>query len=140
MLSIKEWNLDSIMFTYLWSPFKWLGKQFQFLQGKLFIGVLAIAGLVLTFIGYTSGSSNSVLNEFVPIILMSIALAVILFAFAYRRSALRAWVYLLTAHFFIIAAVIFNTTHINLIMVMCMNKTPPDFCLWWQRWVCWVFQ
>ena len=118
MLSIKEWNLDSIMFTYLWSPFKWLGKQFQFLQGKLFIGVLAIAGLVLTFIGYTSGSSNSVLNEFVPIILMSIALAVILFAFAYRRSALRAWVYLLTAHFFIIAAVIFNTTHINLIEVI----------------------
>ncbi len=118
MLSIKEWNLDSIMFTYLWSPFKWLGKQFQFLQGKLFIGVLAIAGLVLTFIGYTSGSSISVLNEFVPIILMSIALAVILFAFAYRRSALRAWVYLLTAHFFIIAAVIFNTTHINLIEVI----------------------
>ena len=118
MLSIKEWNLDSMMFTYLWSPFKWLGKQFQFLQGKLFIGVLAIAGLVLTFIGYTSGSSNSVLNEFVPIILMSIALAVILFAFAYRRSALRAWVYLLTAHFFIIAAVIFNTTHINLIEVI----------------------
>jgi NADH:ubiquinone oxidoreductase subunit 5 (subunit L)/multisubunit Na+/H+ antiporter MnhA subunit len=26
MLGIKEWSLDSAMFTYLWSPFKWLGK------------------------------------------------------------------------------------------------------------------
>ena len=25
MLGIKEWNLDIIMFNYLWSPFKWIG-------------------------------------------------------------------------------------------------------------------
>ena len=113
MLSIKEWNLDSMMFKYLWSPFKWLGKKLQFLQAKVFIGVLAIAGLVFTILGYTNGSSISVLSEFAPIVLMSIALAVILFAFAYRQSAIRAWIYLLTAHFFIIAAVLFNTFHIN---------------------------
>ena len=29
VLGIKEWNLDGMMFTYLWSPFKWLGKQVQ---------------------------------------------------------------------------------------------------------------
>ncbi len=118
MLSIKEWNLDSIMFTYLWSPFKWLGKQFQFLQSKAFIGILAIAGLSLTIIGFTSGSSISALSGVLPIVLMGIALAVILFAFTYRQSALRAWIYLLTAHFFIIAAVLFNTDHINLIEII----------------------
>ncbi len=32
MLGIKEWNLDSMMFKYLWSPFKWIGKQLQFLE------------------------------------------------------------------------------------------------------------
>ena len=36
MLGIKEWNLDSLMFAYLWSPFKWLGKQFRFLQSKIY--------------------------------------------------------------------------------------------------------
>jgi NADH:ubiquinone oxidoreductase subunit 5 (subunit L)/multisubunit Na+/H+ antiporter MnhA subunit len=113
ILSIKEWNLDSMMFTYLWSPFKWLGKQFQFLQSKVFIGILAIAGLALTILGYTSQSSILALSKFLPIVLMGIALAVILFAFAYRQSALKAWIYLLTAHFFIIAAVLFNTDHIN---------------------------
>ena len=49
---------------------------------------------------------------------MSIALAVILFAFSYRQSALKAWIYLLTAHLFIIAAVLFNTSHINLIEII----------------------
>jgi NADH-quinone oxidoreductase subunit L len=113
MLGIKEWNLDSMMFTYLWSPFKWFGKQFQFLQSKIFIGILAIAGLALTILDYTSQSSIMALSEFLPIVLMGIALAVILFAFSYRSSALKAWIYLITAHFFIIAAVLFNTAHIN---------------------------
>lgn len=47
MLGIKEWNLDTIMFTYLWSPFKWIGKQLQFLQSGVFIAILAAAGIVL---------------------------------------------------------------------------------------------
>jgi NADH-quinone oxidoreductase subunit L len=118
MLSIKEWNLDSMMFTYLWSPFKWLGKQFQFLESKVFIGILAVAGLALTVFGYTSRNSISVLSEVLPIVLMSIALAVILFSFTYRQSALRAWIYLLIAHFFIIAAVLFNAAHINLVEII----------------------
>jgi hypothetical protein len=49
---------------------------------------------------------------------MSIALAVILFAFAYRKSALKAWIYLLTAHFFIIAAVLFNAEYIKLVEIV----------------------
>lgn len=118
MLNIKEWNLDSLMFTFLWSPFKWIGKQFQFLQSGVFIGVLAITGIVLTILGYTTGSSIPAINEFLPIVLMSIALVIILFSFAYRRSALKAWVYLLIAHFFIMASIIFNTSHINLIEVI----------------------
>ena len=32
MLGIKEWNLDTLMFRYLWSPFKWIGKKLHFLQ------------------------------------------------------------------------------------------------------------
>jgi formate hydrogenlyase subunit 3/multisubunit Na+/H+ antiporter MnhD subunit len=39
-------------------------------------------------------------------------LAVILFAFSSRQSSLRAWVYLLTGHFFILAAILINADHI----------------------------
>lgn len=81
MLGIKEWNLDTIMFTYLWSPFKWIGKQLQFLQSGVFIAILAAAGIVLLILGCTSQDSIPSLNGALPIILMSIALMVILFAF-----------------------------------------------------------
>ncbi len=118
MLSIKEWNLDTIMFTYVWSPFKWLGKQFQFLQSNVISGILFITAGTLLILGYTNQDMLPSLNGALPIILMSIALAVILFAFTCRQSALKAWVYLLTAHFFIIAAVLVNATHISLIEII----------------------
>ena len=118
MLGIKEWNLDSTMFTYLWSPFKWIGKQLQFLQSKIIIAILVCTGIALLILGYTNEAAALSLGGALPVILMSIALAVILFAFSFRKSALTAWIYLLTAHFFIIAAVMFNAAHINTIEIV----------------------
>jgi NADH-quinone oxidoreductase subunit L len=40
MLSVKEWNLDTFMYRFLWSPFKWVGNKLNFLTGK-------IAGVIL---------------------------------------------------------------------------------------------
>jgi NADH:ubiquinone oxidoreductase subunit 5 (subunit L)/multisubunit Na+/H+ antiporter MnhA subunit len=118
MLGIKEWNLDTIMFRYLWSPFKWLGKKLQFLQSNIFIGILSLAGLALLITGYTNPAIIPFQGDVLPIVLMSIALAVILFAFSYRQSALKAWMYLLTGHLFIMTAVLFNTSHINLVEII----------------------
>lgn len=118
MLGIKEWNLDTIMFRYLWSPFKWLGKQLRFLQSSIFIGILAVAALTLLIIGYADPAIIPSSGEVVPVFSMSIALAVTLFAFSYRKSALKAWIYLLTGHLFIIAAILFNVPHINLIEII----------------------
>ena len=118
MLGIKEWNLDTIMFRYLWSPFKWLGKQLRFLQSSIFIGILAVAALTLLIIGYTDPAIIPSSGEVVPVFSMSIALAVTLFAFSYRKSALKAWVYLLIGHLFIIAAILSNVPHINLIEII----------------------
>jgi NADH-quinone oxidoreductase subunit L len=130
MLGIKEWNLDSIMFTYLWTPFKWLGKQVQFLQSTMFIGVVAVTGLTLLIIGYTNQNMVPSLGGALPIILMSVALAVILFAFSFRKSALKAWIYLLIAHLFIIAAVLFNASHINSIeIIFYISGILPAFLL-----------
>ncbi len=118
MLGIKEWNLDTIMFKYLWSPFKWIGKKLQFLQSNIFISILAIAGVALLILGYTSQDSITSFDGALPIVLMSIALMVILFAFSFRQSAIKAWVYLLTGHLFIMAAVLFNAPHINLVEII----------------------
>ena len=114
MLGIKEWNLDTLMFKYVWSPFKWAGKKLQFLESTIFIAVLLPAAI--GFLALSQYASITPLwNGNMPIVLFSIALAVILFAFSSRQSALRVWIYLLTGHLFIIAAVLFNADHINTI-------------------------
>ena len=129
-LGIKEWNLDSIMFTYLWSPFKWLGKQLQFLQSAIATAVIVVAGLLFLSLGYTNPDIFSSLKGVLPIILMSIALAVILFAFSCRQSALKAWGYLFISHIFIIAAVLFNADHINTIeIIFYISGIAPAFAL-----------
>ena len=118
MLAIKEWNLDSMMFTWLWSPFKWMGKRLIFLQSKVFIGSFAVIGLSFFIVGYTNEHAIPSLGNAMPIILMSIALAVILFAFSFRQSALTAWGYLITAHLFIIASVLLNSPHVKLVEII----------------------
>lgn len=116
MLGIKEWNLDSLMFTYLWSPFKWLGRQVQFLQHAVFTILLAVIGLAMLVFGYSNRHLVPV-NEALSIAFMGLALVIILFAFASRQSALRAWISLSIAHLFIISAIIANAPHINSIEI-----------------------
>jgi NADH-quinone oxidoreductase subunit L len=61
---------------------------------------------------------------------MSIALAVILFAFACRQSALKAWGYLFIAHFFVMAAIVSNAAHINAIeVILYASGIVPSFLL-----------
>ena len=118
MLGVKEWNLDTMMFTYLWSPFKWIGKKLQFLKSTASIAVLVFSAIALLIVNQVSPASLQSLSDVLPIVLMSIALAVILFAFSSRQSALRTWVYLLTGHFFVITAVLLNADHINYIEIV----------------------
>ena len=129
-LGIKEWNLDSMMFTYLWSPFKWLGKQLQFLQSAIAIPFLFVTSVVFLIVGYTNKDILPAAGGAWPVILMSIALSVILFAFSFRQSAIKAWIYLLTAHLFIIAAILFNASHINSIeIILYASGIIPAFLL-----------
>jgi len=118
MLGIKEWNLDTIMFKYLWSPFKLIGRNLQFLQSNIIIAIITVTGMALLITGYAKQDSIPSLEIALPIVLMSIALAVILFAFSFRQFALKAWIYLMIAHLFIMAAVLFNAPHINLVEII----------------------
>lgn len=114
ILNIKEWNLDSIMFRFLWSPFKWMGTQMRFLQSYLLIAVLAVAGIAVLITGHLDAGMLKLNTINLPLILMSIALAIILFSFAYRQSAIKAWIGLLTGHIYIIAALLLNADHISM--------------------------
>ena len=79
ILGIKEWNLDTIMFNFLWSPFKWIGKKFQFLHSTVFVAVLLFTGLGVLALGYFSPTVVQTFGGILPLTLMSIALSIILF-------------------------------------------------------------
>ena len=118
VLGVKEWNLDGIMYKYLWSPFKWMGRQAQFLGS-------AAAAILLTLIGTAvlgfSISKPEFLgggNTIISVVLLAIALAIILFTFSFRGSALKAWPYLLLAHLFIMGGIHINAMHINTIEII----------------------
>ena len=87
----------------------------QFLQSGILGMTLAAAGIALVAAGYSSPATFETMRPILPIIFISIALGVILFAFSFRESGLKAWQYLITGHIYIIAAVIFNADHINLV-------------------------
>lgn len=118
VLNLKEWNLDHIMYSLVWSPFKWLGKQVQFLQSNASIVMLFGFGLFFMIIGYIHPIAIQSTGSVWSILFMGIALAVILFAFAFRASALKAWIYLLIGHLFILTAVLFNTASIYWIEIV----------------------
>jgi NADH-quinone oxidoreductase subunit L len=118
MLAIKEWNLDTMMNKYLWSPFKWAGRQLQFLRSDkitIILGMIAI----IAFAGSVYKPELLIAQRsFFTVTLLLISLALILFVFAYRGSASGAWIYLLIAHLFIMAGIGINADHINSVEIV----------------------
>ncbi len=115
MLSIKEWNLDSFMFTYIWSPFKWIGIKLQFIKTKYLLSISCVFGITLLVYILLGDAFNC--NYTAAIILMAYAFLLILYAFASRGSAILAWCCLLFAHLFILNSILYNAAHINLIEI-----------------------
>lgn len=113
MLCVKEWNLDTVMFRFLWSPFKWAGKQLQFLQSPVAAIALTAAGFFIFTYGCMNPGHLALWPGVVPHVLLAVALAAVLSSFACRQSALMAWSYLALAHLFIITAILLNTPYIR---------------------------
>ncbi len=113
VLSIREWKLDDFMFTYIWSPFKWVAKRVQFLQATVVMAVAAVLGMGLLLLGCFGKEALPDWGQALPIVLLGLALVFILSAFGSRQSAIKAWNYLCIAHLFIMAGILFNTAHVN---------------------------
>jgi len=138
ILAVKEWNLDTIMFKYVWSPFKWIGRKLSFLNGRglQILFVVAIVSSVLLLVQKEDHAEW--VYTILPILFLSFALLFTLFAFSSRRSASSAWNYILLAHVFIITAIFLISREVHttellmygggvfvayLIGLFCLNRT-----------------
>ncbi len=104
VLSIKEWNLDRLLTTLLWRPFKWIGATLKFLTHGVSVAVLvAVAGAALYFF-----AAGSFISAAIPLILAGLGLLLILRSFAERSDARKPWLLAFAAQFFIVLAVMLN--------------------------------
>jgi NADH-quinone oxidoreductase subunit L len=112
VLGVKEWNLDRMMKRFAWDPFKWIGKQFVFLGSNGALTVVTVLAVISFSISVIKPEFVTQQGTLIATAMLVIALAITLFTFSSRGSAIKAWIYLLIAHLFIITGVGLNTTHI----------------------------
>jgi len=108
ILCLKEWNLDSFMYRYLWNPLKSLGKRLDFLTLKRVLVFGIPAYLVGLFIVYNDELIPLEVEQYFPYLFSFIALIIVLRAFTERRFVRMSWLLVVMTHFWIALAVAFN--------------------------------
>jgi len=110
LLSLKEWNLDSILFYYIWSPIKRVGNLLNFINPKaglfFFLPVFLVGYVLLLY----EDTIPVVLRANLPIFFSFIGLLLSLKSFVKRREAGLSWFMIFQNHLWIALAITFNAT------------------------------
>lgn len=108
LLSLKEWNLDSLMYRYLWNPLKRFGNKLSFLTFKTLFWIFApmyVIGFVLMFF---RSSLDPILVKYLPGVFAFVGLILVIKAFTERKSVRMSWILVILNHFWIAMAISFN--------------------------------
>jgi len=108
MLCLKEWNLDTMMYRYLWNPLKLAGRKLDFLSLERVIYFL----IPFYLIGLVSVYHKEMVPEqiiiYLPYVFSLIALITVLKAFTERKHVRVSWLMVVMNHFWIALAISFN--------------------------------
>lgn len=108
MLCLKEWNLDSILYKYMWSPVKWTGRKLGYLTTPkvlaFFIPAYALG--VLAF--YFEEFLPTAVLDYLPELFSVIGLMMVLKAFTERTHARLSWILVILNHFWVALSISFN--------------------------------
>lgn len=108
MLCIREWNLDSMMYQYLWNPLKWAGRKLNFLSITRVV-VFSLPVFLAGIIGfYMNWPMPAQLRAYLPVVFASVGLLMVLKAFTERIKTRMSWVLIMLNHFWIALAISFN--------------------------------
>lgn len=108
VLSIKEWNLDTLMYRLGWMPLKWAGRRLGFLGTPALLAVfgpLFAAGL---YFAYHIEAVPGWLSAYLPLILAFVSLLLILRSFVERHEAQRGWLFVVASQLFTALAIAYN--------------------------------
>ncbi|AUD03694.1 proton-conducting transporter transmembrane domain-containing protein [Spirosoma pollinicola] len=110
MLGIKEWNLDSMMYRYLWNPVKWLGNRLNFFTLNRLLFVFVPFYLIGLFCLYNREIIPESISAYLPVTFSFTALVLVMKSFTKRKRARVAWLLTIMNHFFVVLAISFNET------------------------------
>lgn len=108
ILSLKEWNLDQLLYKVYRAPFKWIGRRLAFLGRRSLVAfmaaTLAIGAVLLGF----EAMLPTGLHQLLPTVFALVGLAMVLRSYVERKSATLGWVLVLVNHVWIALAISFN--------------------------------
>ncbi|MDH5475252.1 MAG: proton-conducting transporter membrane subunit [Cyclobacteriaceae bacterium] len=135
ILSLKEWNMDSLMFRYLWNPLKILGRKSKFISHKSLVFVFLPIFLVFSYFMYHKPMLPSIVLDYLPTILSFVSLLLVFRSFSERKNTFLSWSLLLFSHFWISMSVSFNedfNADLNIIYLsgVVVSGIWGYLCLW----------
>jgi NADH-quinone oxidoreductase subunit L len=108
MLSIKEWNLDSFLYRYLWFPLKWFGKKIAFINLNVLAFAVLPVYLITMWVFFRYSHVMPDMHLFAPSVIAGIALLLVMRSFIERKSILLSWILVIMNHFWVVLAVSVN--------------------------------
>ena len=108
ILCLKEFNLDNMMYGFLWNPMKIIGKKIRFLSLNQLIVIfipLYFGGILLWIY---QDNFPSFFIHLLPIVFSLIGLLMVLKAFTERYRARMSWVLILLNHAWVALSISFN--------------------------------
>ncbi len=108
MLCVKEWNLDSFMYTYWWNPLKWAGNKLSFLTLNKAVIFFIPTYLIGVFCAYNQEILPPEITKYLPYVFSFIGVLTVLKSFTERIHARLAWSLVVMNHFWVALAISFN--------------------------------
>jgi len=109
LLSLKEWNLDLFMASYLWNPLKNMGRRFNFLTLKsIFYFFIPVYIIALIFLYLSRNYLSFEFDAVLPTVFALIGLMMVLKAFSETKNVTLSWILIMMNHFWVALAVSFN--------------------------------
>jgi NADH-quinone oxidoreductase subunit L len=112
LLSIKEWNLESLIFRIVFKPLKALRKALGFINLRTVLWIMVPFYLIGMFMAYFFELMYQSIQHELALFSALIALLMVAKSYNERSSSRLAWILSVFAHFFIDLTVTFND-HLN---------------------------
>jgi NADH-quinone oxidoreductase subunit L len=108
VMSLKEWNLDTLMYRFWWNPLKHLGHRLDVFNINRSLAILVPLYLTGAFLLFNSTLLPAEVSHALPVVAATIALVLVLRAFTERKHVRRAITMVIMGHFWVVLAISFN--------------------------------